>query len=147
MTESVAESVLLEFPRRWEALLERRQQIMEAYGSGEAYHGNCISGGDRSDPTANKASKLVDLDKEESFLGVVRQWLNSGMDPQDRQLIIYLWRGLSPEQIDRRFSAYGMNFEKRRREMIAGLIRFAGDVRGGRGPACANTQTSSRPAW
>ena len=139
MTKSEAQTVLTEFPRRWESLRERRQQILESYGNGAAYHGGDRGSG-YGDATAKKAAKLVDLEMEESLLGVVREWLTLGLDPVDRQIIVNLWRGQTP-------SRSGQVAEQRFRQMVNGLIHFAGIVRGGHGPAYANTQPNSHPAW
>ena len=139
MTQSEAQTVLTEFPSLWESLQERRCQILESYGNGNAYQGGGRSYG-HGDKTGKKAARLIDLEQEERLLGVVREWLTIDMDPGDRQIIINLWRGQT-------LSRSGKDAEQRFRRMVNGLIRFAGTVRGEPGPAYVNTQPSNRPAW
>ena len=139
MTQSEAQTVLTEFPQRWESLQERRRQILESYGNGTVYQGGGRSYG-HGDKTAKKATRLIEVEQQERLLGVVREWLTQGMDPVDRQIIINLWRGQTP-------SRSGQAAEYRFRQMVNGLIHFAGIVRGGHGPAYANTQPNSHPAW
>lgn len=127
MTESMASYILLEYPKRWDAMQERRQQIIDACGNGNAYHGDGTSRGGHGDDTLRKVMQLVDLDTEENYLKVVREWLSTGLDPQDRAVLLNLWRGVPPTQIERRhICPKGESVGQRLHTMINGLIHFAG---------------------
>jgi len=64
MDERTAAVLLLDYPKRWDALQERRAQIIDAYGNGNAYHGGGGSGSGHSDNTFKKVSLLVNMDTE-----------------------------------------------------------------------------------
>ncbi len=83
MDEKTAAVLLLDYPKRWDALQERRAQIIDAYGNGNAYHGGGGDSGGHSDNTFKKASLLVNMGTEEANLKVVREWLSIGLNPRD----------------------------------------------------------------
>lgn len=141
MNERQAEYILREYPTRWAAMREMREQIIASYGNGEAAHGGTPASG-HSDPTFSKAARLVALGDEESILKVVREWLSVGMNPEDRAFLIGLWRGHTLAEIDRDAGQIG-NASQRLKNMTKNLIRFAGNANAENGPACAAIQTRS----
>lgn len=144
MNERQVEYILREFPDRWNALQEMRGQIIDAGGSGEAYHRGMAGKGGHGDSTFFKASRLVALDEEETCLKVVREWLSVEMDPADRVFLVHLWRGSTLAEIDRDDGQIGSSGQ-RLKNMVTSLIRFAGRAYGEHGLACAASRTKFRP--
>lgn len=144
MNERQVEYILREFPDRWNALQEMRGQIIDAGGSGEAYHRGMAGKGGHGDSTFFKASRLVALDEEETCLKVVREWLSAEMRAEDRAFLICLWRGSTPAEIDRRTGQIG-GAAQRLKRMTRSLIQFVGRAFGGHGLACAASQRKFRP--
>lgn len=144
MNERQAEHLLLEYPAMWNALQERREQIIDGYGCGEAFHCGASGGGGYSDGTFKKAARLVMMDEEEALVGVVREWLSVEMRAEDRAFLICLWRGSTPAEIDRRAGQIGSAAQSLKR-MTTSLIQFVGRAFGGHGPACAASQRKFRP--
>ena len=143
MNERQAEYLLREYPDKWNAMREMREQIVDAYGSGEAYHCGMVGNGGHGDSTFLKASRLVAIGEEESLLKVVREWLTVGMDPRDRAFLICLWRGRTLAEMDRDDGQIG-SAARRLKNMVKSLIQFAGNASAENGPACAAIQTRSR---
>ena len=144
MNERQAEHLLLEYPAMWNALQERREQIIDGYGCGEAFHCGASGGGGYSDGTFKKAARLVMMDEEEALVGVVREWLSVEMDPADRVFLVHLWRGSTLAEIDRDDGQIGSSGQ-RLKNMVTSLIRFAGRAYGEHGLACAASRTKFRP--
>jgi len=144
VNEREAEYLLREYPDKWNALQEMREQIIDAYGCGEAYHCGMGGGGGHSDGTFKKAARLVMLDEEEALVGVVREWLSVEMDPADRAFLLLLWRGRSPAEIDRRDGQIG-SARQRLKRMATSLIQFVGRACGGHGAASAASLRKFRP--
>ena len=144
MNERQAEYLLREYPDKWNAMREMREQIVDAYGSGEAFHCGMLGNGGHGDSTFLKASRLVAIGEEESLLKVVREWLTVELDPRDRAFLICLWRGRTPAEIDRDDGKIG-SAGQRLKNMVKSLIRFAGHACGEHGPASALTLEKSRP--
>ena len=143
MTESMATCILLDYPRKWNTLQERRKQIIDAYGNGSACHGSFTASGGHSDETFKKVARLTEMDEEESYLKVVREWFTTGLAPEDRVIIIELWRHQSLKQIA---AHHGVeNITHRWLKIITSLIRFVGNALDGHGSVCAITQTKSHP--
>lgn len=143
MNEFGSEHLLLEYPGRWNAMQEKRDQIIDAYGCGEAYH-EAATGSGYGDKTFKKAVRLVALDEEETCLKVVREWLAVGLDPKDRVFLICLWRGRTLAEMDRDAGRIG-SARQRLQDMVRGLNRFAGLACVEHGPACAASRKKSRP--
>ncbi len=143
MNEVGVENLLLEYPGRWNAMQERRDQIIDAYGSGEAYHESATGSG-YGDKTFKQAARLVALGEHETYLKVVREWLTVGMDPKDRVFLICLWRGRTLAEMDRDAGRIG-SARHRLQDMVSGLSRFAGLACVEHGPACAVSQKKPRP--
>ena len=144
MNERQAEHLLLEYPAMWNALQERREQIIDGYGCGEAFHCGASGGGGYSDGTFKKAARLVMMDEEEALVGVVREWLSAEMRAEDREFLLCLWRGSTLAEIDRRDGQIG-SASQRLKRMTTSLIQFVGRAFGGHGPACAASQRKFRP--
>ena len=143
MNERQAEDLLREYPARWAALCEMREQIISSGGNGEAFHGGAPTSG-HSDPTFSRAVRLLALSEEESLLKAVRAWLSVRMNPEDRAFLIGLWRGRTLADFDRHAGRIG-SASMRLQEMTKSLIQYVGAVCGGNGPACANIHARSRP--
>ena len=144
MNERQAEYLLLEYPAMWNAMQERREQILDASGCGEAYHCGMGGGGGHSDRTYKTAARLVALDEEKFLVRVVREWLSVEMDPADRAFLLLLWRGRSPAEIDRRDGQIG-SARQRLKRMATSLIQFVGRACGGHGAASAASLRKFRP--
>ena len=139
MTESMATCILVDYPRKWNTLQERRKQIIDSYGNGSACHGGFNTSGGHGDETFKKVARLTEMDEEESYLKVVREWFTTGLAKEDRVIIIELWRHQSLKQIADRHRIE--NITHRWIKIITSLIRFVGNVSGGHGSVCAITQT------
>ena len=143
MTETQASCLILQYPARWDLIQELREQIIEASGNGEAYC-KAATGSGHSDNTFKKTARLALLAEEESILGVIREWLANGLDPEDRIFLIGFWRGKTLAEMDRDAGRIGAAWRSLQR-MTKGLSLFAGHACGGPGPACAGIQGKPRP--
>lgn len=144
MSEFEAECLLLGYPGRWNVAQEVREQIIEAYGNGDAYREGWGCNGGHGDDAFKKVARLVTLTAEESYIEVVREWLTVGLDPKDRSFLICLWRGRTLMEMDRDAGQIGSTW-RRLQGMVKSLSRFAGHASGEPGLACAATRTKPRP--
>ena len=142
MTEQAAGELLISFPKHWEGLQAKREQILEAYHSAAAYDGARIQTSGHSDPTAKRAGKLIEAEEQDALLQEVRRWLAIGPDQTDRLILIGLWRGLGVMTIAKRHRAW--DIRQRWQRMTQDLSRFAGDACGEHGAVCACIPRSSR---
>ena len=142
MTESKAAYILLDYPTLWGSWQERRQMIVDSYSADHRHQGGS---GDHSDETFKKVENLLEMGEEETALGVVGEWITSGLNPKDRIVLLSMWRGVHPAKIENRYLEQCETLPERWRKMIQGLIRFAGAVPGGHGLASAGTRMNSRP--
>ena len=145
MTESAAGELLISFPKRWESLQAKREQILESYHSANAYDGARIQVGGHSDPTAKRAGKLVEAEEQDALLQEVRRWLAIGPDQTDRLILIGLWRGLGVMTIAQRYRVW--DIRQRWQRMAQGLSRFAGGACGEHGDVCACIPMNRRRDW
>ena len=143
MTEREAGELLLAFPGRWENLQAKRESILEAYHSINAFDVVRIQTGGHSDPTGKRAGRLAEIKERDALLQAVRDWLAIGLtDTKDRIVLLDLWRGASIQTIIKRRNAWDIGLRWQR--MTRQLILFVGDACGEHGAACANIQQRTR---
>jgi len=139
MTGFEAECLLLGYPCRWSVAREMRQQIIDSQDNGRLCHEGRAQQGQHADSTFKKMVQLDALAQEEAVLEVFREWLTTGLAPEDRILLINLWRGRTLSELDREAGQLGSAW-RRFQHMAKSLIRFVGGACGEHGAACANIQ-------
>lgn len=144
MTEVQAECLLLKYPAKWNLVRELREQIIESSGNGEAFC-EIATGSGYSDNTLKKTVRLALLAEEETCLGVIREWLTDGLDPEDRIFLIGFWRGRTLTEMDRDAGQIGNAWRSLQRMVRSLLIRFAGLACVEHGPAYASIPGKPRP--
>jgi hypothetical protein len=82
--------LLLNYPALSEWLENRRKDILQGSRQGVFAGGNRGSG--HSDPTARKAVLLLEDRHIRDMLEQVSQWIDTGLEPADRPLLLMLWR-------------------------------------------------------
>ena len=143
MNEHEAGELLLAFPGRWENLQAKRESILEAYRSINAYDGTRVQISGYSDPTGKRAGRLAEIKEQDALLQAVRDWLAIGLiDTKDRVILTDLWRGANIQTIIKRRKCWDIGLRWQR--MTRQLIRFVGDACGGHGAACASIRQSDR---
>lgn len=82
--------LLLNYPALFEWMENRREDIIHGYRQTAYAGGNRGSG--HSDPTARKAERLINCQHIEDLLAHVGGWIDTGLEPQDRPVLIGFWR-------------------------------------------------------
>lgn len=86
-----AEYLLQNFPGLW---YQVNEDIEDTFGCGshEVYVEIGRGHGSHSDPTARRAAKLYDANILTGDLARVRQWIDTQLPPEDRHLLLAVWR-------------------------------------------------------
>lgn len=136
MTAATLETALLLYPSIWELRENARELILEENNRNEnsgGRHGNSVA-----DRTAAKAIRLVEFDEKLSAFDVITKWIDCAMSPEDRELLLLIWRGIPWDYIARKMYLTKQEVGRRWHQMTVSLIRYAGIAAGGRGPACVS---------
>lgn len=130
------ETLLSEFPRFFETATNRRSSILYGGGSRVPFSGGSRRSG-HGDPTANKALELVDLRGIIRLLVIVRKWLDTELESEDRQILIEVWRHSSWETVARRCKREVLQCQSHWKQMVASLRLYVGRAFGPVGVAFA----------
>lgn len=84
--------LLKRFPVYWQQALIDVEDDLEPSSSGNFDTVNRHGQGGHSDPTGDKALRLVDLSDLIDKLKKIRQWIDQELHPEDRALLVAMWR-------------------------------------------------------
>lgn len=131
MNQTIIENLLRFYPAHWRIWQARKEVINGAY-SAEAGLGRGYLRTDRA------AILMVMLDKHYSMLQVVGAWIDQELQPEDRPLLLDVWRRCDWRMITRKNGGTLWANQERWNQMIAGLIQYVGTACAAAGTVSAN---------
>lgn len=90
----LAGHLLRRYPLLYSYIEGRRANIIHGYRQGS--FGVIRAGSGVSDPTGNKVVRIDDLTAIATTGKIIRQWIDTGLKPEDRPLLLAVWRGKNP---------------------------------------------------
>lgn len=149
MTPGQANYFLAHFPVLTREVRNRRDDIINQCRQ-EAFAGGTRGSG-HSDPTANKAILLADGSVLEDILCGVRAWIDADLPPQDRPLLIAVWRSRNygwfyvSRELKREVRRCQARWSILTSHLAVHLNQYAGTASAAPGAACVTGQKKTYP--
>ncbi|MCL6558131.1 MAG: hypothetical protein K6U74_04880 [Firmicutes bacterium] len=90
--EKEAAYLLRHFPVLWEQACLMAENALEGGSHGDLTGTGRHPTGSHGDPTARRALALVQARSLKSKLKLIEQWINTRLPPEDRPLLLAIWR-------------------------------------------------------